>query len=164
MNVDWQSIFAIDTPILEIIVRGSVVYWSLFILLRIIGKREAGAIGITDLLVVVLLADAVQSGMIGESHSVTDAIVLVVVILFWSYFLDWIGYRFPWVQRMVHPGSLILVKNGRIIKRHLDKELLTEEELLAELRKKGVDDLQQVKAAYMEGDGHFSVITHNQQK
>ncbi|HEX2981271.1 MAG TPA: hypothetical protein VHO48_13460, partial [Anaerolineaceae bacterium] len=103
-NIDWVKIFTPDTPILEIFVRGSVMYLALFVLLRVILKREAGTVGISDLLVVVLLADAAQNGMAGDYQSISDGILLVATIILWSYFLDWLGYRFPRIERLIHPS------------------------------------------------------------
>jgi hypothetical protein len=72
-NIDWAKVFSPDTPILEIIVRGTVTYISLFMLLRVILRRESGgSIGITDMLVIVLLADASQNAMSGGYHSLSD--------------------------------------------------------------------------------------------
>jgi uncharacterized membrane protein YcaP (DUF421 family) len=156
-DVDWKSLFALDTPVLEIVVRGSIMYLALFALLRLL-IREAGAIGITDLLVVVLLADAAQNAMAGEYRSVTDGLILVMTIVLWALALDWLGYRVPRVRRLVHPPPLPLVRDGRILRRNLAKELMTEDELKSQLRQRGVSDLSQVVAAYMEGDGHISVI------
>ena len=66
MNIDWKAIFLPDIPLIEIVLRGSIMYLSLFILLRIILKRQSGTLGITDLLLITLLADASQNGMAGE--------------------------------------------------------------------------------------------------
>jgi uncharacterized membrane protein YcaP (DUF421 family) len=155
---DWEKIFLPTTPILEIFVRGTFVYLSLFLLLRLVLKREAGAIGITDLLVVVLLADASQNALAGDYHSIPDGLLLVLTIIFWSYTLNWLGFRFPAVQRLVHPPPLPLVKDGKLLKRNMRRELITEEELMGKIREQGIDDLSQVKEAYMEGDGRISVI------
>lgn len=159
-NVDWRSLFVPETPILEMIVRGTVTYLGLFLMLRLILKRESGSLGITDLLVVVLLADAAQNAMAGGYSSITDGLILVATIIFWSYFLNWIGYRFPKIQRLIRPPALLLVENGQMNRRNLRKEYVTEDELHAMLREQGVEDIQQVKRAYMEGDGHISVITN----
>jgi uncharacterized membrane protein YcaP (DUF421 family) len=158
-GVDWGEMFLPSTPILEIVIRGSVSYLALFFILRFILKRQAGTVGITDLLVVVLLADAVQNAMANDYSSITDGVVLVLVIVFWSYALDWLGYRFPKIERFVHPPSLPLVKNGRMLQRNMKRELITESELRTALRKHGVDDLEQVKVAHIEGDGQISVVT-----
>lgn len=149
------------TPLLEIVLRGSVMYLSLFTLLRVVLKRQAGTVGITDLLVVVLIADAAQNGMAGEYKSITEGLLLVGVIIFWSFLLDWLGYRFESVRSWIHPPPLLLVKDGRFIRKNMRKEFITEDELMGEVRKQGVDELKQVRQAFMEGDGHISVLKAN---
>jgi uncharacterized membrane protein YcaP (DUF421 family) len=80
-------------------------------------------------------------------------ISLVATIFGWDYLLDWAGYRFPRIQRLLRPAPLLLVKDGRIVRRHLRRELITEAELMSQLRLQGVDDVTQVQKAYLEGDG-----------
>jgi uncharacterized membrane protein YcaP (DUF421 family) len=142
----------------EIFVRGTVVYLFLFALLRVV-RREAGALGISDLLVVVLIADAAQNAMSSEYKSITEGLVLVATIAFWDYFLDWLGYRFPAVRRLLRPAPLPLIKDGRIQHRNMRQEMITEEELMGQLREQGVENVEEVKKSYMEADGHISVIT-----
>ena len=158
-NIDWAGIFLPETPLLEIFLRGTAMYLGLFVLLRVIMKREAGTVGITDLLIVVLLADAAQNGMAGDYRSIADGLLLVGTLIFWAYFLDWLAYRFPRIQRLIHPPALPLVENGRMLKRNMRKEFITEEELVSMLREQGVEDVGEVRKAYMEGDGKISVIT-----
>lgn len=157
-DIDWRGIFVPDTPLLETVVRGTVTYLALFALLRFVLKREAGELGITDLLVVVLIADAAQNAMADDYRSVPDGIVLVATIVFWSWALNWLGYRFPRFQRFVYPPALPLVRDGRLLRRNMRRELITEDELLSQLRLQGVSDLSQVEVAAIEGDGQISVI------
>jgi uncharacterized membrane protein YcaP (DUF421 family) len=158
LSIDWNKVFVPSLPITEIILRGTIVYLLLFILLRIL-RREAGAIGITDVLVIVLIADAAQNAMAGEYKSITEGIILVATIAFWDYTLDWLGYRFPWVERFVRPAPLPLVKNGRLHRRNMRQEMITHEELMSQLRQQGVENITEVKNCYLEGDGRISVIT-----
>jgi uncharacterized membrane protein YcaP (DUF421 family) len=158
VGVDWTDLFGFDTPVLEILVRGSIMYLGLFLLLRLVLKRESGAVGITDLLVVVLLADAAQNGMAADYSSIPDGILLVATIIFWSFALSWLGYRFRSIERLVHPRPLPLVKDGRMLRRNMRQELITEGELMSQLRLQGVGGVEDVVAAYMEGDGRISVI------
>jgi uncharacterized membrane protein YcaP (DUF421 family) len=157
-SLNWEELFSINVPVQEVILRGTVIYLSLFLLLRVILKRQAGTVGITDLLVVVLIADASQNAMAGGQSSITDGILLVATIATWSYALDWLGYRFPWIERFVHPPALPLVKNGKMLRRNMRQELVTEDELLTQVRRHGLEEIGQVKLAYMEGDGTISVI------
>ncbi|SCG80452.1 Uncharacterized membrane protein YcaP, DUF421 family [Micromonospora echinaurantiaca] len=155
---DWGSVFRPDTPLLEIVARGSVMYLSLFVLLRVILKRESGTTGVTNLLVIVLLADAAQNGMADDYRSVTDGVLLVAVIIGWSYLLDVLAYWWPAAARVIRPNSLVLVQDGRILRRNLRREFITDEELHSELREQGIADLSEVREVRMEPDGQFSVI------
>jgi uncharacterized membrane protein YcaP (DUF421 family) len=156
--MDWKSIFSLDLPIFEIILRGSVIYISLFIFLRVVLKRQAGSLGMTDLLLITLIADASQNAMAGEYKSISSGIVLVSTIIFWSYALDWLGYKSPWFSRLIEPPPLPLVKNGKLLRKNMRRELITEEELMGQLRQQGLDEVGKVKEAFMESDGHISVV------
>ena len=155
--VDLHSLFVPSTSIAEIVIRGVITFFVLFAVLRLL-RRETGAIGISDLLVVVLIADAIQNGMAGEYTSITEGAILVLTIALCDYFVDWLGYRFPPLQRVLRPAPLLLVENGRIQRRNLRQELITVDELRALLREQGVDDVGDVKKCYLEGDGQISVI------
>jgi uncharacterized membrane protein YcaP (DUF421 family) len=161
-EIDWQGIFIPETPLLEIFIRGSLVYLGLFLLLRVLLKRESGTLGITDMLLVVLIADAAQNGMAHDYRSVPEGLFLVATIIFWSWVLNWLGHHFPFFQKLVKPRKLLLVKDGRMIKENMQKELITTSELMSEVRMSGVEELSQVKAAYMEPSGNISVITYEQ--
>lgn len=161
---DWKQIFLPDTPILEILIRGSVIYLALFFLLRLVLKREASGLATSDLLMVVLLADAAQNGMTGGYESIIDGILLVIVIIGWSYILDWLGFHFPPIQRLIKPPKLLLVEKGRLLRKNMRKELITKEELMAELRKNNIGDVESVHKAYMESDGSISIIPMKKEK
>jgi uncharacterized membrane protein YcaP (DUF421 family) len=163
-HIDWNSIFVPDTPFLEIIVRGSVMYLALTILLRIVLKRQTGTLGMTDLLLITLLADASQNAMAGEYRSLPDGIVLVATIIFWNYFFDWLTVKSEWFERLIEPPPLPLVKRGKLLRRNMRRELITEAELLGKLREQGVDDLSKVKLANIESDGQISLIQYEEKQ
>lgn len=155
---DWQSIFVPSTSLLEVFIRGTLIYLLLFVFLRFMLKRETGMIGIADLLVVVLVADAAQNAMASEYKSVTEGALLVSTIIFWNYLLDWVGFRFPALGRILHPPPLALVEDGRLNRRNMRREMISEPELMSQLREQGVEDVSEVKRACLEGDGRVSVI------
>jgi uncharacterized membrane protein YcaP (DUF421 family) len=158
MKIDWRSVFFPSVGVGEIFLRGTIIYLFLFFILRLL-RREAGAIGISDLLLVVLIADAAQNAMSSDYKSIADGLILVGSIAFWSYFLDWLGYRFPRVRRLLRPPPLPLVKDGRMQRRNMRQEMITEDELMGHLRENGIERIEEVKKAYLEGDGRISVIT-----
>ena len=157
IRVDWQKAFVPQLSVAEIFLRGTAVYFLLFAFLRVL-RRESGAIGITDLLVVVLIADAAQNAMAGDYVSITEGALLVGTIAVWDYALDWLGYHSPLVARLLRPAPLMLVKDGRMLRRNMRREMITEEELMSQLREQGVGDLSGVESARLEGDGRISVI------
>jgi uncharacterized membrane protein YcaP (DUF421 family) len=156
--MDWKTIFAFDTPILEIVVRGTVMYLALFLMLRVVLKRQTGTLGMTDLLLITLLADAAQNAMAGDYKSIPDGIVLVGTIILWNYAFDWLSYRSAWFGRLIEPPPLPLIKSGKMLRRNMRMELITEDELMMQLREQGLDDLSKVKEAYIESDGRISII------
>jgi len=157
-NVDWRTLLVPSTSIVEIVLRGTVMYLALFSLLRVVLKREAGGLAMTDLLVVVLIADAAQNGLAGDYRSLPEGIVLVATIIFWSHALNWLGHRVPAIGRFVHPPPLPLIKNGVLMRRNMHHELITEEELMSQLRQHGIGEVAEVERACLEGDGRVSVI------
>lgn len=147
-----------DVNILETVVRGVVMYLSIFVLLRVVLRNRGSAVTIGDLLVFVLISDAAQNAMAANYLSITNGIVLVATIVVTSLAVDWLAYRVPAIQRFVHPERKPLVVDGRLIRRTLNEELMTEEELMTQLRLNGIEDPAAVKAAYLEGNGQISVI------
>lgn len=162
--MDWKSIFLPDIPFLEIIVRGSIMYLALFIMLRVILKRQTGTLTITDLLLITLLADASQNAIAGEYKSIPNGIVLVATIISWNYAFDWLSFRSEWFRELIEPSPLPLVKNGRMLRRNMRQELITEDELMMQLREQGLNDMAKVKEAYMESDGRISIIEDKQKR
>ncbi len=156
-KVQWQKAFGLDTSVLEIFIRGTIVYLALFVLLRIF-RRQAGSIGISDLLVIVVIADAAQNAMAGDYTSITDGVLLVATIIFWSIVLDWLAFRFPRLRTLIRSSPVVLVRDGKLQTQNLRREMMCEEELDGELRLQGVDSVQKVKISLLESDGRISVV------
>lgn len=156
-NIDWHAMFVPAGSVLEPLIRGTIMYLGMFVLLRIF-RRQAGSISIADLLLIVIIADAAQNGMAGEAKSITEAMLLIGTIIFWDYFLDWLGFKSEIMSRVLEPEPVLLVKDGKMQKRNMAKEMLTEEELMSQIRLQGIDDIGLVKECRLESDGEFSVI------
>src|SRR6187455_3006850 len=127
-------------------------YLSLFIILRFVMVRQTSTIGIADILVIVVIADAAQNGFAKEYKSITEGIVLVLTIVLWDIFLNWLSFRFKVFERLLAPAPLILVENGKMNRRHMRKELITEEELRSQLRQQGALNLEDIKLASLEAN------------
>ncbi|RZI78659.1 MAG: DUF421 domain-containing protein [Rubrivivax sp.] len=155
--MDLGSIFSFERP-LEVFVRGTALYWFLFLIFRVLMRRDVGSVTIADALLLVLIADASQNAMAGEYNTVSDGFVLVATIVGWNMLIDWLTFRFTWLRKLLEPQPLLLIQEGRIVHRHLRQEFLTVDDVMGKLREQGIEQLSDVKKAYMESDGEFSVI------
>jgi uncharacterized membrane protein YcaP (DUF421 family) len=164
MGLDWTKIFSPSEPVFETVLRGTLVYVGLFTLIRVVMKREAGTVGMADLLMIVLIADAAQNAMANNYESVTDGFILVSTIIFWNYAFDWLAFKFPKLRPFFHPPALRLVKNGKMLFRNMRQEMITPDELMANIRQSGIDSLKDVKEAFMEPDGRISVIKDSKRR
>lgn len=156
-EIDWQELLIPSASVAEVMVRGSIVYLALFLVMRFLPRRTMGGMGPSDILVIVLIADAVQEAMAGKYESVTEGLVLAGTLIFWAYLIDWLDYRFPHLH--ISDGRQIpLLRDGKMIERNLARQKITEEEVMAQLRQHGLDSPRNVQSVYVEGDGQFSVL------
>lgn len=156
--MELEAVFGMTMSPVEIVIRGTVVYWLLFLIFRFILRRDIGSVTIADVLVLILIADASQNAMAGEYRTVSEGALLIATIVGWNHTLDWASFRSPWVSRLVSPPPLLLVRHGKVLQRNLQQELITTDELLSKLREHGVEDVSRVRKAYMEPDGSISVL------
>ena len=145
--MDWSSLIEFNVSPLELIVRGTCLYWFLFLIFRFVLRRDVGGIGVADVLLVVLIADASQNAMAGGYTSVAEGLVLVATLVGWNVLIDWLSFRLRWFERIVEPKPLPLVRNGKFLHRNLRAEFLTVDELRGQLREKGVGSEAQVRVA-----------------
>ena len=153
-----ESVFKSTMPIVELFIRGSVVFWFLVLVFRIVLRRDVGSMGMTDFLFVVLLGDAAQNGMIGDATSATDAIVLISTLVFWNVAIDWATWRWPAAEKLFAARRLTLVRNGKRNRRNMRREFISDAELMSKVREEGLEDLSKIKVMYLESDGEISVI------
>lgn len=159
--MDFSELFVLQVPVAEILIRGTAVYWFLFLIFRFVIRRDVGALGIADLLLLVIVADAAQNAMAGGYQSISEGMLLVGTIVGWNILLDYLSYRFRSVARFTTPRALLLVRHGRFVGLNLRRERLTAEEVMTKLREQGIAHLREVRHAYLESDGHISVIRHD---
>jgi len=155
--IQWDKIFVFTVSPFELFLRGTVVYLLIFVVMRLL-RREPGTVGIADLLMVVLIADASQNAMSSEYRSILDGIVLILTIVFWNYMLDWLTVRSRAIERFTYPDPIPLVRNGKMLPGNMHKQFVTRAQLLSMLREHGIDDISKVRAACLEGSGHLSVV------
>lgn len=156
--MDVAGLFATSLNPLELVLRGSVMYVFLFLLFRFALRRDGGSLGIADVLLVVVIADASQNAMAGEYRTITDGVILVATIAAWNWVMDWAAFRFPRLRGFLDAPPVTLVRRGQLMRREMRRELITVPELMARLREHGIEKLAEVKIARLEGTGDITVI------
>jgi len=147
-----------SVPWYEILLRTFVVYLTVLTLLRIAGKRELGQMTPFDLVVILVIANAVQNAMTGGDNSVTGGIIAATTLTVTNIAVGRWGNRIPFFRRLVASEPRVLLRDGTPIKEALDEERIDIEELEMAAREHGIADLAEVTAAVLEEDGSISVI------
>ncbi len=96
--------------------------------------------------------------MAGDSKSVVEALILIVTIISWDYVIDWLGFKSVLMARILEAQPVTLIKNGRFVRKNLEAEMLTEDEVMSQLRQQGIEDIAEVRQSCLESNGEFSVI------
>ncbi len=156
-GAELRALFTFSLSPLELVARGTAVYWFLFLLFRFVLRRDTGSIGVADVLLLVLIADASQNAMAGGYESVADGLVLVSTIAGWNWLIDWAAFHSPPLRRWIEPPAVVLVRDGRPLWRNLRKEMISREELMAKLHENGIEALDDVAVARMESGGEITV-------
>lgn len=154
------ELLEVRMPVAELVFRGSAMFWFLFLIFRFVMRRDIGGVGVADILLLVIVADASQNAMAGGYTTVTEGFILVGTIVGWNWLLDWASFRFEWARHLAQARRLLLVDAGRPQRQNMHRHYITLEDLRAKLRQQGIDRLEDVKKAYLEGDGELSVIRY----
>jgi uncharacterized membrane protein YcaP (DUF421 family) len=158
---DWKSAFWTDLPIFELFIRGTILYFVVFIMLRSTLRRSAGELSMLDFIFVLLVANGAADAMTGGETSIPAGVITVATVVAWNYILNSLGYHIPLIERLLSPQPLPVVRDGKLLRKNMRREFLTEQELMGQLREEGIEDLSKVKAAHIEGDGNISVIPYD---
>ena len=143
---------------MDIVVRAVVAFCFVFLLTRLIGRRELSSLQPFDLMLLIVIGDLIQQGVTQNDLSVTGVVMTVGVCASLTLAASYIGFRFPRIRPILEPEPLILIEDGNVIDRNLRKERLTAEELAAEARLQQIDSLDKVKWAVLETGGQISFI------
>lgn len=141
--------------------RSAVVYAFMLIAFRIFGKRELSQLSISDLVLVLLISNAVQNAMVGECTSLSGGLTAAGVLFLLNYGIGYLKFRYRKVNKILHSEPVILIYDGKINKKNMNENLLTIDELEAAIREHGVEKIEQVHSAILENDGNISVISNS---
>jgi uncharacterized membrane protein YcaP (DUF421 family) len=153
----FDSMFHLPLPILEKLARPVIVYLVLVVLLRLFGKRELAQLNPFDLVVLLSLSNTVQNAIIGDDNSVTGGVIGAFGLLAINWLVVRVLFRSPRLTRALEGRSSLLVSEGRLDQRAMDREALSREELLSVIHKQGFEDFHQVRKCELEPNGTFYI-------
>jgi uncharacterized membrane protein YcaP (DUF421 family) len=150
--------WTLQTPWYELVIRGSCIFFFMFIILRIWGKKHLGEMTAFDFILLLFMSEAVQNSLIDDDKSILGGMIVISTFLFWNVLLNKITYYFHKMEKIIDGSPLVLIKDGKLFKEVMTKEELTDQELHQALRQGGVLNIEEVKQATIETNGHISVI------
>ena len=149
---------------LDIAIRSSSVYIFMIVAFRIFGKRELSQLSIGDLVLIVLISNAVQNAMVGDNTSLSGGLTAATVLFALNMLLGYLMFRFNSIKKLVQSEPVTLIYKGKILQQHLKSVMLTEDELMAAVREHGAATVEEVSLAILEVDGNISVISEEGDK
>lgn len=152
-----EHMFHVPLPVLEKIIRPILVYLVLIVLLRIFGKRELAQINPFDLVVLLSLSNTVQNAIIGEDNSLVGGLIGAFSLLAINWLLNRALFRAPRLWKIIQGEATVLIRNGEVDRKALQREVLTEQELTEILHKQSVHSPQEVKLCALEPSGNFFI-------
>jgi uncharacterized membrane protein YcaP (DUF421 family) len=155
--VIFDNMFQLPLPILEKLLRPAIVYLALVVLLRIFGKRELAQLNPFDLVVLLSLSNTVQNAIIGNDNSVSGGIIGAVSLLAINWLVVRTLFRSPRLTRMFEGRATVLIRNGQVDLKALQRESLTREELIEVVHRQGFEDVHEVQRCELEPNGTFYV-------
>lgn len=158
LPASWPALWAIETPLAELVVRAAVLYFGILLLLRLMPRRTGGELGTMDLVMILLVTEAATHSL-GGYRSLGDGLFVIAVLMLIDYTVNALSYRLPWFERLVASPPLPIVLDGRLQRRSMRREFITEDELRAELRAHDIEDLADVERAYVEPEGEITFLT-----
>jgi len=154
-----MNILVPDIGIAEKLLRSVVVYTFLLVAFRLCGKRQLGQLSAFDLVVLLIISNVVQNAVIGNDNSLGGGLIGATTILLLNLVVAYVTFRFKRADRVIEHSPTVLVRHGRILRDNLRRERLGPRDLRAALRHHGVISIRDIRYAFLEEDGHVSVIT-----
>ncbi|MFZ1997291.1 MAG: YetF domain-containing protein [Solirubrobacteraceae bacterium] len=143
---------------MDLVIRATVIFFFIFLVTRVAGRRELSALEPFDLILLVVLGDLVQQGITQSDESVTGTLIVISTITLLSVLVSWVSFRSGKVRLVTEGEPIILVQDGDIIERNLRRERLTHGDLEEEARRQQVASVDDIRWAILEKEGSISII------
>mgnify|MGYP002354573320 CR=1 FL=1 len=152
------DLFALSMPWWEFILRAVVVYVVVLTMVRVAGKRALGQFTPFDMLLLILLGNAVQNALLGQDTSLGGGLILAATLIVLNYFVGWVTTRSPAVERVIDGEPVVLARHGQVLHRVLQRELVSKADFARAMRDAGCENIDQVDLALLEINGHITFL------
>lgn len=146
---------------MDIVLRATAMFAAVYLLLRLLGKRELGQMTPFELVTLVVIGDLIQQGITHNDFSLTGAVLAIGTFAFWSVVLGWIAYLFPRFRKAMEGDPRIIVRDGELLEANLKRDRMTRDEVEAEMRLAGIGHMADVAWAILETNGKISFISRD---
>jgi uncharacterized membrane protein YcaP (DUF421 family) len=143
---------------MDIVLRGTVIFVFLYVLMRVIGRRELSSLEPFDLILLIVVGDAVQQGLTQDDYSLTGAFLAIGTIAILQLGISYTNFRFPRMRPLLEGEPIVIVQDGKLVDRNVRRERLTIDDVLAAARQQNIARLEEVEWAVMETSGAISFI------
>ena len=143
---------------MDIVLRATAMFAFLYILIRLLGKRELGQMTPFELVLLIVMGDLIQQGVTHNDFSLTGGLLAISTFAFWALVLSWTTYLFPKAKDLLDGTPRVIVRDGELIEENMRRDRLTRDEVLSEMRLAGIGRLSEVAWAILEPQGKISFI------
>jgi uncharacterized membrane protein YcaP (DUF421 family) len=157
-----SGVFRFDLGLFEIVLRTTIIYAILLFGLRLMGKRELGQMTAFDLVVILVISNAVQNAMVGPDTTLTGGIVAAGTLLVVNRLVAWARLRVPLFEQLAEGHPTVLIQDGKLVTANLKLEGIVPDEVVQAMREHGIGELKLVASAVLEVDGSISIIPKDQ--
>lgn len=153
-----SDLFALAMPWWEFILRAVVVYVVVLGMMRLSGKRALGQITAFDVLLIVLLGNAVQNALLGQDTSLGGGLLLAATLILLNYAVGWLATRSQRIETLIEGEPVLIARDGQLLDSVLKRELVTQADFAAALRQQGCLGIEEVALGVLEINGHITIV------
>ena len=143
---------------MDILIRATVIFWALYVLVRLLGKRELAQLTPFELIVLIATGDLIQQGVTHNDFSMTGAILAVATFAFWASVLSWVTYLSRRAERFLDGEPNVIIRDGKLIRANMRRDRITLAEVESEMRQAGIGRIADVEWGIVESKGRMSFI------
>ena len=158
MSESTSALLQLSLPWYQFVLRAVLVYFAVMVLVRVSGKRAVGQFTPFDLVLLILIGNAVQNGLNGGDNSLTAALILSMTLIALNYVVAFLSARSPAMRKVVEGEPVVLARDGRVFRDVLRRELVSRADFDKSMREAGIADVEDIHLAELETNGHITII------